>query len=76
MMKDTIQTVTVILADGRRLRYSGPTQVATDEVESGNVRVIGVAISEPRPLPAGAQFEYLGGEDADPDPRGDPGDRG
>lgn len=56
MNEDQYQTVTLDLDDGRRVTYSGRAQVDPEEA----VKVVGVAISRPRPLPEGCRFEDVG----------------
>lgn len=66
MDKQSIQYVSLHLSDGRVLRYSGPAQVAEDELEIRQVIIKAVTISAPKPLPTGMQFEDLsGGKDGD-----------
>lgn len=71
-----IQTVTLKLADGRVLQYSGPAQVWGDELQHGNVRIRSIEISLPRDLPDGSFFENVGGSDEAADQRSGEGDGG
>lgn len=56
-MSDTIQTVTLVLADGRRVTYSGRVQLDPLPLP----RVVEIIVSRPVPLPAGAAWETLEG---------------
>jgi hypothetical protein len=51
----TIQTVTLVLADGTRLTYSGKAQVEPGK----DYPVVEIVFSRPRPLPAGMTWERL-----------------
>lgn len=54
-MADTYQTLTLVLADGRRVRYVGPPQLTAGEA----VRVVEILASEPTPLPPGCTWDTL-----------------
>ena len=54
-MTDTYQTLTLVLADGRRATYMGPPQLAAGEA----VRVVEILASEPTPLPPGCTWDTL-----------------
>ncbi len=49
------QTVTLILADGRRASYTGAAQMDPNNPP----KVVGVEVSIPRPLPDGVEFSDL-----------------
>lgn len=54
-MSDTYQTLTLVLADGRRLTYMGPPQLTAGEA----VRVVEILAGEPTPLPPGCSWAGL-----------------
>lgn len=57
-MSDTFQTLTLVMRDGRRVRYMGLPQL-----EPGTeVFVVGILVSEPQPLPPGCSWDVLGGD--------------
>jgi hypothetical protein len=62
-----IQLVTIHLRDGRELKFSGPAQVTEEELRNSEVRIKEVAISPPRLLPSGYQFEMLPSTDGEKD---------
>lgn len=55
MSGEDYQTCTLVLADGRRVTYTGPVQV--EGVSAA--RVVGVEISTSRRLPPGAAWERV-----------------
>lgn len=56
-MSERMQTVTLVLADGRRLHFSGRYQL--DPATLGTLKLVEVMVSEPVPLPEGCCFEAL-----------------
>lgn len=67
----TVQVVFLQLGDGRRCAYSGPVQI--DQTALDAVKVVGVEVTGPLPLPPGYVVERLEwGPCACPPPGGDP----
>lgn len=54
-MADEAQTVTLVLADGRRLAYTGRVQLASGEA----VLVTEVLFSRPQPLPPDCSWQSV-----------------
>ncbi len=56
-MSENIQAVTLALADGRRLHFTGRYQLAPGALET--MRVVDVVVSEAIPLPEGCRIETM-----------------
>lgn len=52
-----MQTVTLVLDDGRRLTYTGPVQLPAEEIAAA--RVVGIVFGLPQALPPGCAWETL-----------------
>lgn len=65
------QSVTLVLADGRRLRYAGRAQLSEAEIPAA--RVVSVALGVPLALPAGVEWEVVDLSPAAPVGRGEHG---
>ena len=63
-MNEFLQTVTLVLADGRHLNYTGQFQIDPAEIET--LRVVEVLLSEPIPLPPGCSFMRIGKDEEGP----------
>ncbi len=53
LVADTYQTLTLVLADGRRVTYMGRPQLTAGEA----VRVVEILAGEPTPLPPGCTWD-------------------
>lgn len=56
-MTDHYQTVTLKLADGREVTYTGRAQIVADAANPP--RVVDIMVSEPKALPAGMTWDAM-----------------
>lgn len=56
-MTEYYQTVTLKLADGREVSYTGRAQIIADAANPP--RVVDIMVSEPKPLPAGVAWDVM-----------------
>lgn len=54
-MSDQLQTITLVLANGRRLVYTGKPQIVTGD----DIKIVDVLFTEPRDLPAGCTWDTV-----------------
>jgi hypothetical protein len=56
-VSESIQAVTLVLADGRRLQFTGRYQLAPGDL--GSAKVVEVLVSEAIPLQEGCRIEAM-----------------